>query len=418
MYEFVMGFLSFLSNKDSDKEMLSNNEVIEIINEIKRTFATLDNRGKITLIKYHLKHNSKYDKIMCIILHSISNESTTNQVFSLELIKKYIHYGLFSVARTNKNKWLFYSALWNICRFSDCRNKIRHQFVDKMLEEDLFFHSDNRLQNTYIGCLSNLGLCGNHKNRIADKLMNSNNIDFDMERNSLISLNGLFANLSIDDEIAEKLINSPIYILNLIKLKEHFQNHTDDELLRNSLVFFMNSSDIKDSNKYLIEIDFYETILNLIKNNDIVEECINYFKQIFKIVGDYDETTSLHLSDRFNYKDLILKKIKGDFNINKKDKLGNTILHNALIDGKYDLAKFYILCDANVDIKNNSNYTPRDISSSIVSEALESKESINKTYKVEIQNNFEENCEEYEQGHIEQVFSYINKYDKMYCSTN
>ena len=239
-----------------------------------------------------------------------------------------------------------------------------------------------------------------------------------MERKSLISLNGLFANLAVDDELAEKLINSPIYMLNIIKLKELFKTYVGDELMRNTLAFLINTCDVKDSSKYLIEIDFYEILLNLIKKNDIEESHINMIKRIFDIVGDYDKTTSLHLAHKFNYKDLILKKIKSDFNINKKDKLGNTILHNALVDGKYDLAKFYILCDANVDIKNHSNYTPRDISSSIVSEALISKEKINGTYKVEIQSQFEESCEEYEQGHIEQVFSYINKYDKMYCSTN
>ena len=132
-------------------------------------------------------------------------------------------------------------------------------------------------------------------------------------------------------------------------------------------------------------------MVNLIKNNDIEEEYIEFTKRIFAIEGDYDETTSLHLANQHNYKDLVLRKIKSNFNINKKDKLGNTILHNAMIGSKNDLARFYILCNADVDAKNHSNYTPRDISNSFISSVLKSKNKIDNSYKVEIQNNFKEN---------------------------
>ncbi len=404
---------------NTSTQIIFSEDKIDIIKKeiVEKLRANNSTKYKLNLIQYCFRTYGDYCDIMSILLHTLSGVTTNDQDLSIEIINYNLHHHMFYVARTSKQKWLLYSVLWNIFRFPICRDKVSKKFMNKILKQELFPQCE-KLKNTYIGCLSNLSINDKFKKLIFNKLIKSKEINLNMDRETLISFNGLLTNLSVDTEIGEKLLNSRIYMYNLIKIKELFKTHMEDSLMRNVLAFLNNICDIEHSIKYLIEIDFYEIMINLIKNNDIEEEYIHFIKRIFDVEGDIDETTSLHLASKYNYKDLVLKKIKNNCDINKKDKLGNTILHNSLITGDYGLARFYILLNANVDAKNCSNYTPRDISNSFVSSVLKSKNKIDNSYKVEIQSTFEENCDLFEKGHIDTVFSFINTYDKMYTSTN
>lgn len=399
-------FFSF-SPKDKNKDFKI---IMENFNEKIQNLSGLD---KAKLVKKYLEKYHSVDTIIEKIVHFSSNLSITNLNFSLSLVRINCHNLMFKLSKTDKQKWLTYSCFWNILRFQEIRSIIKKKFILKILKDNQFNSESEKVRNVYIGCLSNLSLLDTYQKSIMIELLKNNKIIYGDD--IFKSLCGLCANLCLDDEICRIFINTELYFYILKEMKNILikTKKINNTLLRNFMAMLNNVSSINQFIKPIIKIDLYESLIKIIEHDNNLDFFNVTMLRVFDI-SDIDETTSLHLANKYKYKDLVLEKIKNNFNIDTKNKFGNTILHDSLINKQFNLSKHYILSNADINIKNNEDKSPLDLEKGFVELTLEFKNKIDNSYKNTINKTFENHCKLYEKHLIKSVYNFIDNRELMF----
>jgi ankyrin repeat protein len=400
-----------------------NIDIKTIMKNFSVKFETLSAIDKAKLVRYYLDKYHNKPEIITKMTHISSNEAMNNINFAINFVKLNCHIMIFNLSKTNNQKWLMYSCLWNLFRFGEVRSIVKKKFILKILKDNQINNECPKVQNVYIGCLSNLSLNPKYKEYIL-KLFDLETMKIVITKNDddniLKSLCGLCANICVEDKLAELFIKKDLYIFiiksmkeTLIRLKYTEMNTT---LLKNFMALINNLSNIDNFIRPIIKYDLYES-LSIVKldktNNNLVEFYENTMLIIFQ-TNEINETTSLHLANKHKYKDLVLEKIQNNFDINTKNKHGNTILHESLINKDFNLAKYYILSNADINIKNNEDKSPLDLEKDFVELLLVFKNKVDNSYKKGINKSFENNCPLYEKFLINSVYQYIDNRKLMF----
>lgn len=378
---------------------------------------------------YIIKSDINYDEhFISNMLHFCSNEAMENEIFAINLLKFDTHVKMFKKSRNKNQKWLMYSALWNIFRFQENRN-ISKKFIQLIINDfdNITTMNSHKLWHVYFGCLSNLSLAEYNKEAIV-KIFSFNDIHkikyLLTNINTTIALSGLCCNLLVSDDIGEKgVINSKIYIelIKLIDFNIITDNNSEKErYIRNTIALINNSLSIDKFLEHFISFKILEKFQKLPKyhsdpNTDSLIDCI---KEKYDIM-DFQDTTSLHLANKYKFKHIVYRMIKHEeYNINTVDYLGNTILHDALLENENDLAKFYVLSDSDINLKNKEGKSAFDINTKLIKEFLYHKKEIKSYYQAEIKNEFKIiGKKQYEENLCDIINLYINKIDDAYLES-
>ena len=111
----------------SDMNIDTFNKLIQGVNET-TTALIFDDYLSKSDIKIHTKFIKK-------LLHFSSNRAITDRIFSEQLIKLNSHYKMFYKSENKLQKWLMYSALWNIFRYDENRERIDNKFLTLILSD-------------------------------------------------------------------------------------------------------------------------------------------------------------------------------------------------------------------------------------------------------------------------------------------
>ena len=181
----------------------------------------------------------------------------------------------------------------------------------------------------------------------------------------------------------------------------NFINH--DKIIRKIIKHNVFDILLKIENELVVNQQLFNHVDNMftnIKNHLFVN--LEFFH--------YCNITNLHLANSFGYIDLILyKTLFENVDINVTDQLGNTILHNALIDNKLEFAKYYILFNADINMSNYLLQTPNDINKVFIEKILKQKNKINMLYINKINKNFKHhNISKYEKFIANEISEYID----------
>lgn len=418
-----MKFLNLLFKKNSIAPKNINMEGFEYA-------MSQSNETEQALICYeYLKMIHDYNFINKI-LHKISNLSmNNNQFFALKFIELNGHLILIKKLYTLKHKWLGYSALWNLFRFQENREKLEINFVKNILNDydKIYFNKENSLlskvQNTFFGALSNFSL--NNRVKPIITLWISNLTKFPIYNQEIFqSITGLLCNLCVDDNNLDLLLNFHTrkklekmkfveFIFQKIELNYTYENLDDENnttLIRNTLAMINNMLSYEKFHYLFIKYHFIEKF-KLVKNkiNNLQTTLWdNITEQL-----DFDfNSNSIHKAIKYDYKDLVYKWIKEKkFDINYFDNLGNTNLHIALENNNLEIARFLILNGANVNISNADNKTPMDYDKNFIDTTLKYKKKLNDIYLKNINKEFRKNLkgDKYEINLSNIINSYIDK---------
>ena len=351
------------------------------------------------------QNNMDTSNLSCI-LGIISNELNNNKIFSLKLKEMDIISTLFNKKFTTypilqRNK---YSALWNFFMHNENRN-ISKKIFSKILNDFNYLSKINNFENynVYFGCLGNLSLSSNKSNKIYNILIQNKNIISTIIDDTEVynTMCGLIANLSFhNNKLGIQILNSDIIKLILEKNLKNIKIKNYLSMLNN--LYCCNTDKFMN---LFISFRIIEKLNNIkLKNLENFEHLCSYFNL---------ESTSFHLSLKLNLNNINYKMVKTfEYDINMQDNYGNTVLHIALYKKKYKMAKFYILCDAKINIKNHSGKTALDLNPTFVKKNLKTKNIIKKLNLNKIKLNFEnESIKNYEINIFNIIESYINKAD-------
>lgn len=406
--------------KSKEKRMEEKREIFKQKNKIiNETFQKVFNLGneteKALICKEYLRKSSQTNSdLIGKIFHMISNESMTNRVFSNKIIEIGLIPQMFSKCYTSRNKWLMYSAFWNLFRYEENRN-ISDNMINKIIIDCkyIFTINENRLYNTYFGCISNLCLNIDCKPKFGQLIKSINSLEeiekletiLDFDNENCTSLFGLMANLAVDDEIVEDIIDCSV----LHSIFKKFNGKYVNTYKRNFLAMMSNLSTNKSFIKMFIKYKLIEQISN--DDNDITNGLYQNILTTLNIPNN--KTTSLHLANSNNFIDIIYEIIKNEeYNINVIDYQGNTVLHHALQNEKYSLAKFYIHCNANINQLNKKNESPLTLKKDFVNKIVRDKDKIKSSYLSNINIRFDEHkFPMYETNLCNIVESFIDKTD-------
>ena len=273
-----------------------------------------------------------------------------------------------------------YSTLWNIFRSSDVRNQIPLLFLQRIFNDyvNISQFNEERLYNVYFGALSNISL-SNHKNQILQFIKN---IDYPdkMDETNKTTISGLLANLSVDHDNAISVLSSKIF-------KGFIESIDGTEktnvFLRNFLALLNNLHDVKSILYTFVKFKIVEKLQLFPKlENEIDEEDIKFLYLGVKNMYDFHiSESSLHIANKNNFSDIIYKMIyEEECNLNVQDHKGNTVLHYALKNENFKLAKLYIVNNADCKILNKNNKSPYDFNKNFINKINNKRDKIVKAY--------------------------------------
>lgn len=384
----------------------------------------LNETEKVLFFNTYLKKMDT-EKEINKMLDYCSYESMTSVIFSTMIIKYNAHNIMFKKSKSSNGKWLMYQTLWNLFRYNENREIIKKKFVINILNDfdNLLEINEKKVYNVYFGCLSNICLNEKFKKLIYEfTLTIQNNIISQFKNKELLltSISGLFANICVEDSYINGSIKSNLFLELIKEAKRKFETieiENENTYVRNTIAYINNCMNNSKFLQLFCKIGLSESIANLENHSnfdhtvgDLIENLHNNFG-----ITSFQDTTSLHLANLFKFTHIISDMIKKDnLDINIQDYLGNTILHYALSAERFDFAKFYILCGADVNIKNKDNETPISYNKQFVIQCLNIKNKIHKTYLNKIQKEFKKNISGnvfYENGLCNIVNSYIDLKD-------
>ena len=396
----------------------------------KLIWINLDNGiDKAYIINKYLS-NSNDTSYISKLLYLLNNEAMEDPNFVKHLVILDTHKMIFKKAKFQNEKWLMYSCFWNIFRHQIAREHLTTDFVKMIINDYKYVSTINsiKIYNVYFGCLSNISLSREYKEIICNLIINIKNIPkikYILVNNHILNITvfGLIANICINHEQCNLIINCDFFkqIYNLKIINNIIENiNISDKIrwIKNILAFFINSEII---NREFLPIFIQHNCITLLykmekicSESDLVEsdEMEPLFDNIKNNLNlsNFDDTTSLHLSHKYEYKNITYDILINDnIDINIKDYDGDTILHNAIRSSNFDESIFYIMCNADVNIRNNNNVSPMDLNTKFINNILNIKNNIHminkKIIKTEIEN---ENIFKYENGILDIINSYID----------
>ena len=333
------------------------------------------------------------------LFHLMSNEMMTNNILAIQLAKQnFPQKGLNIIKNTTDKKlyWLYFSAIWNMCRYEAARNLLKIKYIKDLVKiSNTIFALDNRCINTYMGALSNLSLKPDFKHHIADIDFNQ---EIPMSDDNKATFAGLLANLFVDDDIITEIIDSKL----VDKVIKCDKSTTDLHLWRNYLAMIQNAiqkiqyklvkfnqiAKFKELEKFLEDEDINDTnglsfMLGTIKDHLDIE--------------NFDDN-KLESAIKYCYTDLVRDYIYEDIDLNEKPYLD---LAFDYMDGE-DIIKMLIFGGAK--IQNNID----DEDKEIYKKYLTQKQMIHNTYKQKIKVEFDGVKKNYEHHLLGVINSYID----------
>ena len=275
-------------------------------------------------------------------------------------------------------QWISHSCLWNICRNEAARPKM-YEYLGVITTSLKKYFSCKKIVETILGCLSNTVLYPQNGKILPNfgiygsicKILDKYHDDIKI----MAVLYGLIANLAINEQIDQQIVNKNIVYLILQSLEISNLNN-DDSLVHNSVAALYNLHFCNNWKKQFTKGSGYE-ILNHIydyfENNENDENILHLKDQIRLIFSKYlgeefgdnfetDKTTSLHLCVKFDYLDVMLFFLENRlFEKEVKDSEGNTILHTAIIEENDKMIQFITSIGLFKNIKNNSGITVNNL---------------------------------------------------------
>jgi len=425
----MMGILNYLITRRNDKSCLTDFDKFRKI-----VWDTAENDTiKAVVFKIYIKE-AKEQAYINKMFHLCSNESMSNDIFALRIHKDKTMKVMWNKAQTKKSKWLVYSCFWNLFRYENIRNNIPDKLFINIINDmdNIVLLNDKKTNNVYFGMLSNLTLNNNLKPKILDCLTDLTDIQIlmlmnienqSLEHNKLYlpfftSVFGLFCNIGVDDNLCDQLLESKIFHFimknyNYIFSIEH--DHNEFPIIRNSLSLINNLINNKNFINLFLKYELIDTLTMIEKKSDN-EHTIDLVLLpnikggiLFPLdIDNFYDTTNIHLAHKFD-KILILL----DFIVNKKqdinivDKLGNTILHDALLNEQHTKAALYVLCNANINQLNNEDINPITMNKKLINKILKKKKKIHNSYNKNILKKIPKNYL-YEKYLIQEINQYID----------
>ena len=385
---------------------------------------------KAIIFKVYIKE-AKEQSYINKMLRLCSNECISNHIFALRIHRDKTMKIMWNKAKTKEAKWLVYSSFWNLFRYEDIRNNIPNKLFTNIINDidNIINLNDRKIHNVYFGMLSNLILNNTLKSKILDCLTDLTDMQIkmliDIKNQSLgidkkylpifTSIFGLFCNISFgtNDNFSNQLLESKIFNFVMKNYNYIYSIEQDDEfpMVRNSLSLINNLINNTNFVNLFIKYELINT-LTMIEKKTNNEYTINFILlpniKIGLNIDNFNDTTNLHLAHKLD-KILILL----DFIVNKNrdinivDRLGNTILHDALINKQHDKASLYILCNANVNQLNNEDVNPITINKKLINKILKKKKMIHNSYNKKILKKIPKNYL-YEKYLIREINKYID----------
>tara|TARA_B110001454_G_scaffold209601_1_gene223248 strand:+ start:503 stop:1843 length:1341 start_codon:yes stop_codon:yes gene_type:complete len=386
--------------------------------------------AKAIIFKIYFKESKDINYINKL-LHLCSNECMNNRIFASQLHREKTMQIMWDKAKTKKSKWLLYSCFWNLFRYEDIRNNIPNKLFTSIIKDiDIIVKlNDKNVNNVFFGMLSNMTLNTTFKSKILECIIDLTDMQIklliNIENQSLknnklylpffTSLFGLFCNIGVDDNLCDLLIESKIFHCIMKNYNYIFSIHDfsdlDIPMVRNSLSLINNLIDNTNFFNLFLKYELIKTLTIIEKRSDnehtIDSVLLPNIKNSLDI-DNFDDTTNIHLANKFDkiliLLDLIVNK-KQDINI--VDKLGNTILHDALKNRRHEKAALYILCNADINQLNNEDINPITMNKKFINRMLKKKKNIHNSYNKKILKKIPKNYL-YEKYLIQEINQYID----------
>ncbi len=421
-----MGILNYIITRRNDKSCLTDFDKFRKIIWDNAENDTI----KGIIFKVYLKE-SKDINYLNKLLHLCSNEAMTNNIFASQIHRDKTMQIMWDKAKTKKSKWLVYSCFWNLFRYENIRNNIPNKLFTNIMNDidNIINLNDKKINNVFFGMLSNMTLNNALKSKILDCIVDLTDMQIkilinienqSLENNKLYlpfftSLFGLFCNIGVDDDLCDLLLESKIFDFimknyNYIFSINDFSN-LDIPIVRNSLSLINNLINNTNFINLFIKYELMNTLVIIEKRSDNEPTINTVLLPNIKnnlAIDNFDDTTNIHLAHKFD-KILILL----DFIVNKKqdinvvDKLGNTILHDALLNEQYRKAALYVLCNANINQLNNEDVNPITMNKKLINKILKKKKRIHNSYNKNILKKIPKNYL-YEKYLIQEINQYID----------
>ena len=273
-------------------------------------------------------------------------------------------------------QWIGHSCLWNICGSEVARPKM-YKYLGVIMTSLERYFSHKKIVETILGCLSNIVLYPQNGKILPNlgiyasicKILDKYHDDIKI----MAVLYGLIANLAINEQIDQQIVNKNIVYLILQSLEISNLNG-DDKLVNNSVAALFNLHFCNNWKKQFTKGSGYE-ILNHIydyleEDNENILHLKEQIRLIFsKYLGEefdddleIDKTTSLHLCVKFDYLDIMLYFLENRlFDKEVIDSEGNTILHIAIMEENDKMIQFITSIGLFKNIENNSGITVNNL---------------------------------------------------------
>jgi len=254
--------------------------------------------------------------------------------------------------------WLGASALWNLARPEEYRDKLTTETVDLMLNILKTYAGNKKVVNTTIGALSNLVL----DSRLKYHLGQQENLPILLEvtekhlydESIACTAAGMLANLAVDDNIGNSLIICGVVktITNMMNLRIReatFQRNTA-AVLSNCLTSPYFLSECLEHRTVEALFDLQNSAVNI----GVIALVINCFQSLD--VNPDQPTSSIHLCCKHNEITILKRLLHEYYNraaLNVVDSRGYTPIVYAAIANHIELVTYLIKCGADYEVLKN-----------------------------------------------------------------
>jgi hypothetical protein len=371
--------------------------------------------------------NSNANKLKNIVkyIKNINNLNDFNQLIDLILLKiseyelYYINYYFIKkynlIKKLNKkvkkiNKYegyiKFYEFLSKITNIYENINELPEiLFIDICNQMNYVININNdELFISYFKCIEDLSYEPRNYFEILKHMMKIN--DYEMLKNPKIykHIVSILSNICIMPEYAYNISESEIYLeifkkWEIVKTKSNMLNLSIKILMNNTLC-------CPKQPIYLFHFPLYEDIIDEKSDRDMI---LYHIKNKYEIKS-FQTSSSLHLAYKYgDIESVLYKIIYKSININQIDRIGNTILHNAILNLDYESIKLLIILNCNYDIKNMYNDSALSLYPQLIYQAIKIKEKFIKSYKNGIKKELKYNeINNYEKDICNIIYSYMN----------
>lgn len=305
--------------------------------------------------------------IQRVACHSLSNLAMQVMIASWIIQQngfKLIKTALSKFDYDEKLCWLGSSAVWNLARPPRNRALIGKDGVRLMFHILKIHRKTEKVTNTTIGALSNLSLCEELKDIIAEQKhveLVLSVLTYYCQQTSVSVMTsgaGLLANLAVSDAHASLLVKHGA-LATLFNLLQWSCNE-DNTIYRNTCAALNNMVTAEHFLESLLHCRGVETLFDFLKNNE--EELFTNLLENCLVNIDVDakfQTTSFHLSCMHG-KLSILKSLINAYpktNLDILDEKQMTCLDYAITNGHSNIVEFLSKCGA---IEHQTNFEDED----------------------------------------------------------